>query len=163
MNRLNRLLTFSTVVLLTTSVTQAQTTKKEPPPPEQLAEMRTDAYTKALGLTDEQAASFMAIFLEGERDAAELRAACFEAQQKVMSMMRERDLIAEKELTKEQFQKLQALKSDGSFNADMSCCSGPACCKGSSKGDAVPKAVIKEGKVERVPLQNTYPELKAPN
>ncbi|MCB0770523.1 MAG: hypothetical protein KDC00_08970 [Flavobacteriales bacterium] len=123
--------------------------------------MRTDAYTKALGLTDEQAASFMAIFLEGEREAAELRAACYEAQRKVMSMMQEKDLMAEKELTKEQFKKLQAMKSDGSFNADMSCCKGPSCCKGASKED-VPKATLKEGKAERVPLQNTYPEMKAP-
>ena len=129
--------------------------------PEHFAQLRTQAYVTALGLTEEQAADLHKTFLMGEKDAAELRTACRQAQEKVSEMMQKSDLKAERFLTADQRTKLVQMRKTGEFDPEVLSCtpSGKTTCKGyDAKGCCATKPP-KGSKPTRVQVKEGYPEI----
>ena len=149
------------LLLLSTSV-NAQKSVPPPTTPEEYAQIRVEAYAAALGLSEDQKESFKEVFTQGEEEAAELRAACREAQEAVTCIMAKRDAEVAKQLTKEQTAQLANLQKQGSFNAEVMSCA-PAACSKSCCTSTKQKSAKAGGEGPTVtPLPVATPELSAP-
>lgn len=149
------------LLVLSTSV-NAQKTIPPPTTPEAFAQLRVEAYAAALGLSDDQKERFQEVFTQGESEAAELRAACREAQDAVASIMAKRDAEVEKQLTKAQAAQLANLRKQGSFNPEVSSCApvscSRSCCTSAKQKPADAGAAAPPAK----PLPVLTPEFVAP-
>ncbi len=92
------------------------------PSPEHYAHLRTQAYVAALGLSEQQISEMNALFLVGEKEVVQFRAACREAQQQVDAAMKANDAKAEGLLTEEQRAKLMKLRMTADFDTEVPSC-----------------------------------------
>lgn len=109
------------------AVTAAATTT-EKFTPEKHAELRAAAYAEAFGLGEKETAKMTRIFLEGEKQLADVRAGEMskDAEARIAEVMHPYDEQAEQMLSKEQMTKLEQMKKEGTWHPGAASCAPAA-------------------------------------